>query len=427
MRHLIAVLALGLCVTDALAQRTYFVRRGRFIYVVTQPDLTPSGGTPFVTVNGACRMDWKYAAPPGLLDDMPQEPRGGRPAVTYQLLVPPGYAPGRAAGLMLFLGVGNAEEAASLAAACQKAGLVLAVPVGMGDDVHPGVRLKRAVEALDDVRRKLVIDTDRLYLAGTSGGAVTASQIAHTWPEMFGGLLAIGGTTTLRAEPYLRDRVRKRLTVVLMAGQLDAGRHELERYRDPVLRDAGVKGQLLVVPARARGVPPAGVLEQALALLESGRADRAALVESLPAIRIAEQVFPSAEVWSKALLDEARLRMRAGLPAGPTLMILHGITQRWPDEDAAKKAAKLLADHDAKSPRKWEQAYNEIQVAHFAREARAADEHFKELKAIPQAVKLAEAMRQEAVRMWEQVDAFGPETRQGEKARLRLEELRKAR
>src|SRR5262245_11684829 len=155
MPRLLPLLLLAIVAVDAAAQvytRPVFIRRGRFIYVVSRPFGTfPASGAPLVALTGDCRMDWKFAASPGMLEGMPRERPGGFAAAAgdYQLLVPPAFADGKPVGLVLFLGDVTPEQLLGLATACQKAGLALAAPVGMADGVHPGVRLKRAVEVLD--------------------------------------------------------------------------------------------------------------------------------------------------------------------------------------------------------------------------------------------------------------------------------------
>jgi pimeloyl-ACP methyl ester carboxylesterase len=428
MRILLAALAAWMIPSEVLAQRAYLVRRGRYIYVIMRPAAPAAPVNPYVQVSGECRLDWKHAASAKDLEGLPGKGKGrwaaGR-AGEYQVLAPPGYVPGRPSGLVLFLGSVDAAALGRLAGATQKAGLLLAVPLGMGDEAPSGARLQAAVEVLDDLRRKLVIDSDRLYLAGISGGAVTASQIAYAWPEMCGGVLALGATGSLRDEPYLRDRARDRLTVVLMAGQLDAARHELERYRDPVLRDSGISGQMILVPAMAGGIPPQGVLEQALGILEMGRLQRASLAESRPAMRIAELSVPPPDAWSKALLEESLAERRKDRVSAAPLMLLHGVAHRWPAEEAGKKAAKLLEEYDARSVKKWEQVYHDVQLSHYLGEARAADAHFRALAAIPEAAKLSAAMRAEAIRLWEKVEEHGGKGKHGQAASKRLDELRK--
>jgi pimeloyl-ACP methyl ester carboxylesterase len=433
MKRALVIVLLGLVASEAVAQ-TYpytplVVRRGRYTSIIRVPNGlygTPAGAS-MMSVAGPPRLDFATAAPPGMVADIPKAGPGGFAAAregSYQLIAPPVTAAGRSIGLLLFVGSPSQAEVTALAAACRKLGLALAVPVGVGDDVHAGLRLKRAVAVFDDVRRRLPLDTDRVYVGGLSGGAKTASQIAFTWPEMCGGLLAIGGTISQRAEPYLRERVRKRLTVVLMSGQLDPARHELERCRKPALDAAGVKVKLISVPGTARGLPTSGVLEQGLMHLELGKLDRAQLAKEWPATRIADGAVPSADAWSKALLDEAKKRLRVpGNVEG--LMILHGITQRWPMEAAAQEAKKLLADHDRKLPRKWAEHYNRVQFTHYLNEASALDGYYRLMVGIPAGAPLVAPLREDLIQCWEQVANFGPETRQGKKAKARVAELKK--
>src|SRR5262249_27782058 len=160
-----------------------------------------------------------------------------------------------------------------------------------------------------DVRQRFGPDTDRIYITGVSQGSLTACMIAYSYPEFIGGLLAIGGATSLRSEPWMRDRVKERLSVVLMAGGLDAGRHELEQVRYKRLRDEGVHVNLTLVPSMAKGMPPALVLDQAIARLEEKRVDRMQLGKKAPMLRMAEKAMPKADEWARAVVDEAKAKI----------------------------------------------------------------------------------------------------------------------
>ncbi|MGL4552136.1 MAG: hypothetical protein ACRC33_13225, partial [Gemmataceae bacterium] len=163
------------------------------------------------------------------------------------------------------------------------------------------------------------------------------------------------------------------------------------------------------------------VLEQAVGWLESGRLARLQHGKLYPATRIAEGSMPKGEAFAAAIVEEAKGRMRRGRN-DEGLMLLEGVVSRWPG--AAKDAKALLEEHDAKGKRAWKEWYDQRQVEHFSREARALDD-FAALLGGVRGVAANPGLVPAAIAMYEQVEQFGPETREGLRASRRLEELRK--
>lgn len=414
----------------ALGQnRIIILRPGhRPLVVNRRPGVMANGGTyqGRITVAAPNRFDWQFAAPPGTLATMPKDAEKGGFAESYQLMVPPGLAPGSAAGLVLNVSASSSSEEFGIwEPVCRKHGLAYVCPIGVGDEVHPGLRLRTAVAVLDDIRQRMLIDTDRIYLTGTGHGSLTACQMAYSFPEFVGGLIAVGSATSLRAEPWLRDRVRERLSVVLLTGNRDPNRHELQRVRAAVLKQSEINHRLIVVPEQAEGLPPSEVLDHAVAWLESGRAARLQLSKLYPATRVAEGSMPQSENYASALVEEAKERLRKGRK-DEGLMLLVGVMNRWPTTPGAREAKRLLEEQDAKGKRTWKEWYDARQLEHFHREARAIDELIGLLGNVRGAV-LNAGLLPAAIAMYEQVEQFGPDTKEGKRASQRLEELRKIR
>jgi hypothetical protein len=423
------LLLLLLAASAALAQtRTIIIRPGRPPLVITRrpggPADTRGSYQGRVSVAAANRFDWEFAAPPGVVAAMPKDaPKGGF-AESYQLLLPPGMAAGKEVGLVLHLSASSTpDDYNQWAPVCATYGLAYACAYGVGDEADPGLRLRTALTVFDDLRQRIPLDPDRVYVTGTGNGALTACQIAYSFPEFVGGLIAVGSATSLRAEPYLRDRVRERLGVVLMAGMLDPGRHELERVRAAVLKQNEVSHRMITVPDHGKGLPAPAVLEQAVGWLESGRLTRMQLAKAYPATRVAGGAMPKGDDFATALVAEARERLRRGR-TDEGLMLLDGVLHRWPAAAAAKEAKTLLDEHDARGKRTWKECYDKRQLEHFNREARALDD-FAALLGGVRGVAANPGLVPAAIAMYEQVEQFGPETREGQRATRRLEELRK--
>jgi pimeloyl-ACP methyl ester carboxylesterase len=338
----------------------------------------------------------------------------------YQLFVPPTYRANQPHALIVLVSAsGTPGEWARFEPLCRKYGVVFASPYDAGDDCAPGRRLRIALDVLEDVRQRLNVDTDRIYLAGFAGGARIASDIAFSYPEFIGGLLAIGGAGGLREEPWLRDRVAERLSVALACGELSPARSLVERWRFPPLRDAGVRAKLWLSPLLGQAVPPAGTLEQMLLWLEAGRLQRRALGGRYPPARMAEGSVPAPQTWAAGVVEEARKRLADRKKRESGLMQLEGVTRRWKDTPAAEQAARLVKEHAD-----WRKVHARRQAEHAYLEAKALDAYLANPRALVDVLSQP-ALWQLAVRRWEEVDRHGPDTPEGKEARKRLTELRK--
>mgnify|MGYP002778041582 CR=1 FL=1 len=421
---LLSLLLIGL-VAEA-QDRIIILRPFRVPRVITRKPLGLPMGTlqQRIPVTMPSRFDVKWAAPPSVLADMPKDaPRGF--TESYQLLLPQGFAVDQPQGLVLHLSASSMpNDYLAWQAVCQKHKLLYACPAGIGDDVHLGLRLKTALAVLDDLRQKVNLDPDRVYITGIGGGALVATMIAYGYPEFVGGVVAIGNATSLRAEPYLRDRARERLSIALLAGQWDNGRHELERVRAKVLEQSDMTFKYTTVPnLHANTLPPPMVLDGTIAWLESNRAKRVQLAGKFPPSRIVGPGTPKPEEWAGALVEEGKFRMQNNR-TDEGISLLEGVIYRWPATPAAKDAKAALEAHDARGKRAWADWHAQRQRIHFVREATALDDYVKTIAAV-RGLKLTPGLIEATMAMYEQVITFGPETKDGERALKRIEELKR--
>ena len=424
---LLALLGLFLVSLAAEAQdRILILRPFHRPRVITRKPL----GLPVGIVHGRIpvtqpnRFDLRWAAPPSVLADMPKEaPRGF--VESYQLLLPQGFAVDQPQGLVLHVSNSSLpNDHLAWQAVCHKHKLIYACPVGIGDEVQLGLRLKTALAVLDDLRQKIHLDPDRIYVAGVGNGALVATMIAYGYPEFVGGVVAIGKATSLRAEPFMRDRVRERLSIALLAGQGDPDRHELERVRAKVLEQSDMTYKFTLVPQLpANTLPPPLVLDGTMAWLESNRAKRAQWAGRFPPTRIVGPGTPSPEDWAAALVEEGKFRLQHNR-TDEGISLLEGVLCRWPTTPAAKDAKAALETHDAKGKRPWAEWHALRQRQHFVREATALDEYVKTVAAI-RGLKLTPGLVEATIAMYEQVITFGPETREADRASKRIEELKR--
>jgi pimeloyl-ACP methyl ester carboxylesterase len=386
--------------------------------VPARPALRP-GYTARVQVLTGSRLDATFAASAEVLAATPRDaladyiPTQQR----YRLFIPATYQANVPQPLIFFISPSSPDEFTRFDSLCRKYGVLFASPLGAGDDCVPGRRLRIALDVLEDVRQRLNVDTDRIYLAGLSGGARVASDIAFSYPEFVGGVLAIGGAGGLRNEPWLRDRVAERLSVALACGELSPARMELERWRFPVLRDGGVRTKFWLAAQLGQALPLASQLEEMFVWLELARGRRRALGNQYPPARMADGTVPSAETWAAGVLAEARKRLGDRKTRESGLMQLQGVVARWKDTPAARDADRLLKQQD------WRKVYARQQMTFAYREARALDSYLQ-LERSPGDPQRLPALLRLAVARWTEVDRNGPDGKEGKEARKRLAELR---
>jgi predicted esterase len=372
------------------------------------------------------RFDWAFAVPPGgLAGEAPKEATdyaSGRQF--YQLYVPRGYNLRQRYPLVLFLSPrDDPNEFKGWEALCDKYGIVYAAPYDAGDGCAPARRVRIALDVFDDVRRRVRLDTDRVYLAGFAGGARAACELAFAVPEAFGGVLACSGGAVPRMEPWVRDRVKERLSVALLAGEVDTDRAALERRFHPLLKDCGVRTRLWVVPRQGHTLPAPAVLEEAYLWLEGAVGERRALPRAYPASRLSDSGVPRPEAWSRALLEEGVARLRDPATQESGLMQLEGVATRWKGTPGARQAERALELYNGGGKR-WQDVYARRQQEYAYRRAKAFSAWLEGPLPERDARRKGELIR-EGIEEWARVARFGEGTKEGREAKERVERLRK--
>jgi pimeloyl-ACP methyl ester carboxylesterase len=386
-----------------------------------------SGNNPNVRVLQPPRLDWAWMLPPGMLEKLPAESlQHDSTQTTYQLWLPPNFVAQQKLPHALILWISSKpapDELLVWEPICRKYNAIFATAQFGGDELPPLRRLQQTLDVLDDVRRRFFVDTDRVYIGGHSEGARTACNVAFAYPEFCGGVLAVGAADSLRIEPYLRDRVRERLSVALLTGTLDPARNEIELWRSPALQGHEVRQRVWTVPFLGPVMPPPVVLEEAFLWLEAAQANRRALGMRFPSMRMPEGVVLAADQWSLSLVDEARKRLADPAKRESGILLLLGVKQRWPGTAAAGEAIRLLAEQDRKEPTS-EQLFRRSQQRFAYREAECLDQLLATGLG-PREQANRPIFLQHAILLWEMVLQNGPDTREGQRAQRRLAQLRR--
>ncbi len=295
---------------------------------------------------------------------------------------------------------------------------------GAGNEVPTGKRVRIILDCFDDVRRQIPLDPDRTYVSGFSGGARIACAVAFALPEYFGGVLPIAASGDLREEQWLRFRAVDRLSAALVTGETDFNRGEMERWKGPMWKDLGIRTKVWVQPKIGHALPPASTLVEAVAWLDEGVNARSALAKKAPASRAVPDTAITRDAAAKALLKEGEDLLGGKTTQYRGLMLLKGVSERWPDTDTGKAARKLLEAYEAKKEKPWEAEDVAELRKQFTAEARALSDYT--LNGIPAGSpyeKQRPDMAKQAIELWSALIGDAPDSDLAKEGKKRVAEL----
>ena len=386
----------------------------------------PTGYQARVAVSEPTRLDWMFplanqspVEPPA--DWLPADYASARQE--YEAFVPPAnHAESKKTWpVVLFISAGG-EPAGwpQFQPVAEREGVIFASPYAAGNDCPMPQRVRIVLDVLDDLRRKYRTDPDRTYLAGFSGGGRVACAIAFALPECFGGVMPVCAGGDLREEPWLRHRAIDRLSVALLTGSEDFNRSEVERYRGPLLEGVGVRTYVGVQDRLGHDIPDAESFAAAFAALEKGLPARVKRAKLFPNTRAADEPL-SREAAAAALLEEGSRRIESPRDCYLGLMLLSGLSARWPDAPAAAEALAILREYDARDERPWERDDLAEQRKFLLAQARSLDAYASGPLS-EQYAPMRKQMLASALELWRQVAADTPAAAKREAAK-RIAEL----
>jgi pimeloyl-ACP methyl ester carboxylesterase len=381
-----------------------------------------------VTVEGPTRLDWTFVVSNQSVVDPPAEWLQGYDSARqrYEVFVPPPPM-GKNDGLpmVLFISAGDSPAGwGQLESVCKQKGILFASPYGAGNNTPMPRRVRIVMDVLDDVRRQHRIDPDRTYVAGFSGGGRVACAIAFALPELFGGAMPVCAGGELREESWLKHRAIDRLSIAFLTGTEDFNLGEVERFREPLFAEMGIRTRVTVVPRHGHGIPDSKAFQASLDWLDADAAARRKLAQRFPASRIASDKNPSREDLAKSLLaeGESRLKDRKTLYSG--LMQLQGVMTRWPDLPSGESARKILLEYEGKPDKSWEADDIAEQRRFLIARARALD-GYASGKLPDQYIGQRPDMIKAAIELWQNVIDDGQDAKAVAEARRRIPALQK--
>lgn len=143
----------------------------------------------------------------------------------FRIRLPKNYDRHDLRGLLVWIDAGRqAELHAPLHDACDELGFILVGAVSTGNDRPTADRFQLALDAVDTVRARYLIDDRRIYVSGISGGGKISTHLWACYPDVFTGAVPIVGLASYVDVPagpgqvwkgdFQKPRDRERLTLL---------------------------------------------------------------------------------------------------------------------------------------------------------------------------------------------------------------------
>lgn len=206
---------------------------------------------------GAERVAWMIPLLPPVRDRAGAEPGKirrievgdpkAKPAVAYSVLLPSEYHPDHAYPLIValhrqerpasqelaFWGMGSetAARASALGGQSQRHGYIVIAPEYVDDDKriydYSADGHKIVLDSIVDACKRFRIDSDRVFLTGHGMGGDAAFDIGFSHPDLFAGVIPIGGVSDKYSRVYWENG--KQLPFYVVSGELDRDTRDRNR------------------------------------------------------------------------------------------------------------------------------------------------------------------------------------------------------
>lgn len=237
--------------------------------VATQSDDAAKPRTGFFTLTLTPVEVLGEAGAQGVADVLPLDQ-----PIEWQLYVPHNYSAASPPGAIVYVspwesGASPKEWNELLAAK----NLIWIGANNAGNEFPVSERMLKAILAPTVLRQSYVIDPERTYVAGFSGGGITATRIAAAMPELFKGGAYMGGTVFWEdVTPPKVDMIRQNRHV-FMVGTYDPALRTTKRVQKSY-KDAGVEHtRLITIRNHKHRLPPMDYFARAVDYLDSGSAE----------------------------------------------------------------------------------------------------------------------------------------------------------
>ena len=189
-------------------------------------------------------------------------------------------------------------------------------------------------------------------------------------------------------------------------------------------QEVGVRARVWVEPKLGHGLPGGATVTRVLRWLGEAAGDRRELAKAPPSTRAPADKGVDRAQQAHQLLAEAQQQLADNMNTYQALMLLKGVSARWPDLPEAQRAKRTLRQYESQLNGKWRRDDVAEQRRFLIAEARGLDRYAS--GELPRQYLTQRAnMAREAILLWKQVIADGQDDRAVAEARKRLPELKK--
>ena len=190
--------------------------------------------------------------------------------VSWEIVVPESYDPASPAGLLVYISpLPHGRMPPRWEKVLAAKNLIWVSANKAGNSVNVQRRALFAVIAPTLIRSAYVIDPQRIYVTGLSGGGKMASMVATDHANLFKGAIYNCGVEFWDRHPPRRFEEIKQNRYVFITGEHDQARRPTRRVHGRY-RKAGVTGvKLMVIPGMGHENPPAKEFAEAIDFLDA--------------------------------------------------------------------------------------------------------------------------------------------------------------
>lgn len=242
---------------------------------------------------------------------------------------PRDHDPSRPAGVLVWISPTPAWQPPELFSAADDLGLIVVGAFNNGNERAILDRLQVAFDMLETVRRRHLVDDERVYVTGMSGGGRCASILVACFPEVFRGAVPIVGLNSWhvvrfddgryipRSFAQPRDRVfamARERRIAAITGDADENQFEMQE-RARMLAEDGMLVRLDDYPDMGHEMATADRFADAMSWVDEPARSARNAADQLARARLDEHVERFGQ--GPPASDEARASLVAVTAAGP--------------------------------------------------------------------------------------------------------------
>lgn len=190
---------------------------------------------------------------------------------SFVVTVPASYKPEPPYGLLIFINsFDNGECPENFKGLLEKQRLIWVAANKSGNERLTPARMGLALDAVHNMTKLYVIDPDRVYVSGISGGGRVCSFLAPAYPDVFRGAIYLIGCNSLAAKvpPELQERMKTLNGYVFLTGDNDFNLPGTKRVFEEYQKAHFARVTYLQVPNLAHEIPPGDWVEKGIVFLD---------------------------------------------------------------------------------------------------------------------------------------------------------------